>query len=167
MQLGYLYGSFQGRINRKPFWWGTILLVVIMSVIGVVAVIAINPPLAAPLDLDDPQLRKFILAMQALSLLCLYPGTAVTVKRLHDRNRSGWFILIMYVPMFIKTATDFTGVTGDSDNLGPLDFALGGIVIIVSIWFLILLGFLRGTFGPNRFGPDPLGGTAPAAAPGA
>jgi uncharacterized membrane protein YhaH (DUF805 family) len=167
VQLGYLYGSFQGRINRKPFWWGTILLIVVMSVIGVGAVIMINPPLTPPVDPDDPQMRKFILLMQALSLISLYPGSAVSVKRLHDRNRSGWYLLLMYVPMFVKPVTDFIGITGDPDNLGPLDLALGAIIIIISIWFLIMLGFRRGTPGPNRFGPNPLGGTAPATAPGA
>jgi uncharacterized membrane protein YhaH (DUF805 family) len=33
---------------------------------------------------------------------------------------------------------------------------LGLAAFVVSIWGLVELGFLRGTSGPNRFGPDPL-----------
>ncbi len=55
-------------------------------------------------------------------------GLAVTVKRSHDRDKSGWWILIALIPL------------------------------IGAIWFLIEFGFLRGTPGPNRFGPDPLAG---------
>jgi uncharacterized membrane protein YhaH (DUF805 family) len=63
----------------------------------------------------------------ALVLLpMLWPAFAVTVKRWHDRNKSAWWILINLIP-----------VVGD-------------------IWSLVENGFLRGTPGENRFGPDPL-----------
>jgi len=52
------------------------------------------------------------------------------VKRYHDRDKSGWWILILFIPL------------------------------VGFIWFLIELGCLPGTPGPNRFGPDPLGTTA-------
>ena len=51
---------------------------------------------------------------------------AVAVKRYHDRNKSGWWVLIVFVP------------------------------IIGGLWYLIECGFLRGTPGPNNYGPDPL-----------
>jgi uncharacterized membrane protein YhaH (DUF805 family) len=44
--------------------------------------------------------------------------------------------------------------------LNLLNVALG----IYGLYLLVVLGFLRGTAGPNQFGPDPVGGTAPAAA---
>ena len=58
----------------------------------------------------------------------LYPWIAVGIKRCHDRNRTGWFLLI-------------------------------GLIPLVSIWLVVELGFLRGTVGQNRFGPDPLAGS--------
>ncbi|MBF0560714.1 MAG: DUF805 domain-containing protein [Alphaproteobacteria bacterium] len=58
--------------------------------------------------------------------LNFWMGLCVTIKRYHDRNKSGWWILIQLVPL-----------------VGP-------------IWYLIDVGFLRGTSGDNRFGPDPL-----------
>ena len=68
------------------------------------------------------------------SLALFYPGLAVNAKRCHDRGRSGWFLLI---------------------NLLPL---------IGVIWYFVETGFLRGTIGDNRFGPDPVPGE-PAAPP--
>jgi uncharacterized membrane protein YhaH (DUF805 family) len=56
----------------------------------------------------------------------LWIGLAVNVKRWHDRDKSGWWILINLVPV------------------------IGGL------WSLIETGFLPGTRGSNRFGPDPL-----------
>ncbi len=59
-------------------------------------------------------------------LVTIVPSIMVQVRRCHDRGRSGWFILCSLIPV-----------------AGP-------------IWVLVELGFLRGTEGPNRFGPDPL-----------
>ena len=59
-------------------------------------------------------------------LLTLVPSLAMNVKRCHDRDRSGWFILVMLIPL------------------------AGGI------WYFIEAGCLRGTVGPNKYGPDPL-----------
>jgi len=61
-----------------------------------------------------------------ISIIFIWPTLALAVKRLHDRNRSGWFSLIVLIPI-----------------IGP-------------IWYLIEVGFLRGTIGPNRFGDDPV-----------
>lgn len=59
-------------------------------------------------------------------LINIWFGLAVGAKRCHDRNRSGWFQAIMLIP------------------------------ILGWIWLLVELGFLKGTEGENRFGPDPL-----------
>lgn len=59
-------------------------------------------------------------------LLSIWPSFAVAAKRCHDHDRSGWWLLISLIPI-----------------VGPL-------------WLLIELGFLRGTIGANRFGPDPI-----------
>jgi uncharacterized membrane protein YhaH (DUF805 family) len=59
-------------------------------------------------------------------VLAIWIGLAIAAKRWHDRNKSAWWILIAFVPV------------------------IGGL------WYLIECGFLRGTTGPNKFGPDPL-----------
>ncbi|MGQ0485996.1 MAG: DUF805 domain-containing protein [Hyphomicrobiales bacterium] len=63
-----------------------------------------------------------------LVVVFLWPTLAIYAKRWHDRGKSGWWMLIILIPL-----------------IGP-------------IWVLIELGFLRGTKGPNHYGPDPLAG---------
>ncbi len=65
-----------------------------------------------------------------ISLLLLWPWFAIAVKRFHDRDQSGWWSLIGLVPL------------------------------IGQIWLLVVLGFLKGSSGDNRFGPDPLAASA-------
>jgi uncharacterized membrane protein YhaH (DUF805 family) len=60
-------------------------------------------------------------------IAALWIGLAIAAKRWHDRNKSAWWILIVLVPV------------------------VGGL------WYLIECGFLRGTTGANKYGPDPLG----------
>jgi uncharacterized membrane protein YhaH (DUF805 family) len=66
------------------------------------------------------------LLVGVLGLIVGFMGIFVQIKRWHDRNRSAWWFFIAFVPV-----------------LGWL-------------WFLIECGFLKGTKGENRFGPDPL-----------
>jgi uncharacterized membrane protein YhaH (DUF805 family) len=61
-----------------------------------------------------------------LTLIFLWPNIAVQAKRWHDLDKSAWWILINLIPI-----------------LGP-------------IAALIMTGFLRGTQGDNKYGPDPL-----------
>ena len=64
-------------------------------------------------------------------LIIAWPGIAISIKRWHDRNKAGWWLLILLVP-------------------------------VLGIWNLIECGFLPGTPGTNRFGPDPRRNTEPA-----
>jgi uncharacterized membrane protein YhaH (DUF805 family) len=59
-------------------------------------------------------------------LALMLPGIAVSIRRLHDLDRTGWWLLILFT-------------------------IIGAILLLV--WFC-----MRGTVGPNRFGPDPLEG---------
>ena len=71
-------------------------------------------------------------------LAVLWPILAGHAKRCHDRGKTAWFILINLIPL------------------------------VGAIWFFVELGFLAGTVGDNRFGPDPkmIAAPAPAGAPG-
>ena len=77
----------------------------------------------------------------------IYSSFAVAVKRLHDRDKSGWWVLVFYV---LPNVIDSGGrASGGSGLLSLIGFAIG-------IWAFVELGCLRGTVGDNRFGPDPL-----------
>jgi uncharacterized membrane protein YhaH (DUF805 family) len=90
------------------------------------------------------------------SLALLLPSLAVSVRRLHDIDRTGWWILIFYVAViglvFAGMAAAFTGHAG-------LAILLLLTMCAFSIWLIVWFA-TQGTAGPNRFGPDPLAGDA-------
>ncbi len=99
--------------------------------------------------------RQAILLMVPLWLLLAIPGIAVAVKRLHDRNHSGWWCLaFIYAPWLV----DFTlHALGDPLARWPLfDAGHNVAFMVIGIGIFVELGILRGTAGDNRFGPDPL-----------
>lgn len=149
MGLGSLLTSFEGRISRKRYWIGIIVLMIAMIVLTVV--IAYPAGLSLLEESRGQRLLSF-----ALQLVFVYPSAALMVKRLHDRNRPGAFALLLLVPFVTVGLTDLYGITGNALSPNAYDVILTGILLIVSIWFLVELGFLRGTIGPNRYGPDPL-----------
>lgn len=105
--------SFEGRIARKQYWLRFALPFFVVTLIADGLANAANSTALNVLSI-------------LVKLILIWPSFAIGAKRCHDRDRSGWFQLIVLIP------------------------------IVGAIWLLIELGFLRGTAGPNRFGPDPL-----------
>ena len=121
MNWSYLFTSMQGRINRKPFWMGIIVFVVI-SLIATILDALLNTP-----RFGGTEYSAGTGAISAIvSLVLIYPSIALSAKRWHDRNKSAWWILINLIP------------------------------VIGWVWSFVETGCLRGTPGPNRYGPDPL-----------
>ena len=107
----HLFFQFDGRINRAKWWLGVVGLWVAQGIIFAI------------FGRSD---AGFTIA-GLIYLLLLWPLLAIYVKRFHDRDKSGWWVLIGLIP------------------------------IIGFFWLLIELGMLEGTAGPNQYGPDPLG----------
>ncbi len=116
MDWKYLYTSFEGRINRSKFWAGVGVLFAVGILVNIID---------ALLGLQVGQ--GFGVLGIVFTLAAIYPALALYAKRWHDRDKSGWWTLIILIPI-----------------IGP-------------IWLLIELGALEGTRGANRYGPDPLG----------
>ncbi len=114
----------------------SVFLVLVVSVFVVLATMPVFGPVAASL------------IVLLLYLPLLWIGLAIGAKHLHDREKSAWWLLVFYVlPSMLQVFADYAGATG-------FIFNLAGAAI--AIWSLIELGFLRGTPGPNEYGPDPL-----------
>jgi len=96
-----------------------------------------------------------------VQLVFLYPSAALMVKRLQDRNRPGYFAAFLLVPLVLKGVTDVMGLTGNPFDQNALDYVFLAIIVVAAIWAFVEIGCLRGTVGPNQYGPDPLDG-APA-----
>jgi uncharacterized membrane protein YhaH (DUF805 family) len=79
--------SASGRISRSQFWLRWVLPYVVVTVILEILLFM----------LFDPWVAMIILYLYLLAML--WPSIAVSIKRAHDRGRSGWFILLFLVPI--------------------------------------------------------------------
>lgn len=101
----------RGRVDRRTFWlWG------VLAPMGV--------SLLGRALLDIARVRPDA-ADTFVSLLLVWPFVAVSAKRWHDRDKSGWWVLVALIPL------------------------------VGWLWLMIENGFRRGTPGPNRHGPAP------------
>lgn len=134
------YAEFSGRSRRMEYWMFTLLNIIVMLVLAFIAFGGIG--LA---DLADPASDEMLIAgltggfgllILLYFLVILIPSIAVTVRRLHDRDMSGWW----YLGFFVGGLLPFVG-------------------FLFSIALLVLM-LLPGTTGPNRFGEDPKGGVS-------
>jgi len=106
------YAQFSGRARRKEYWL-TILLIIIISIIASV--------LDGALGLADPVYGLGpIYGIVALAILI--PSIAVSVRRLHDIDRTGWWYLLAFVPFigFVVLIIFFVmpGTSGEN-RFGP------------------------------------------------
>jgi uncharacterized membrane protein YhaH (DUF805 family) len=138
------YLSFQGRANRKRYWL-TSFAIIGLIILGALVV-----------GLLSAMLRILGILAVPLLLVVFVAALAVGARRLHDRNKSAWWLLVFQgLPMLFSGLRALMVLGGGSSAQGPSSLvALIGFCF--SIWALVELGFLRGTAGPNRFGEDPL-----------
>jgi len=141
----YLFG-FHGRATRMQ-WWLFVLIFVVYNFVVTALCVAIFGFLG-------------LLIGWVLMLVMLWPWLAVSERRLHDRGKSGLWLLLFYLGPFLLGATKLAlygdlGVSGIAYPSGP-SIAISFAEFVIIIWALIELGVLRGTVGDNKYGPDPL-----------
>ena len=83
------FAVFQGRARRKEYWYFVLINVIIGFVLGFI------DGLIGTYDM----VTGIGLLSGLYSLAVLVPGVAVSVRRLHDTGRSGWWILINFIPI--------------------------------------------------------------------
>ena len=109
------YANFKGRARRKEYWYFTLVNVLIMMAIFGSAEVFFEG------GMDDPN-EIFLGIFGVYFLIMLIPTIAVTVRRLHDINKSGWFYLVSFIPyaggiwMLVLTVTEGTRGT---NKYGP------------------------------------------------
>ena len=131
------YANFQGRASRSEFWWWYLFTAIVSTILFIPAMpwyadlISSTSTGAGDTTMALPALTGLAtvgLALSAVwSLAILIPTIAVAARRLHDTDKSAWWLLIWFLSCC---------------------FGIGAIILIV-LWIL------PGTPGPNRFGDGP------------
>ena len=133
--------EYSGRSRRMEFW---IYVVFAYIVLQIVRIFEIEAGLVATSGSRDSG------PLMSIATLCLFiPGIAVTVRRLHDRDFSGWWAALPFAGL-VAFGVVIIGSGGD-ERLFPWA-AVGYLIAILG---LVVMLFLPGTRGPNRFGDDP------------
>ena len=141
--------SFEGRTRRSHFWIGWLICFGAGFVAGLIPIIG-----------------------QLISLALIWPNLAITVKRLHDKGKSGWLAAIPWVVGIVGAiaAVSMMGVSALTNTaaleagdpaavmalMGPA-MGLIAVVGLICLGFLLWIGLSDGQRGDNRYGPNPKG----------
>lgn len=175
------YVDFSGRSQRMEYWMWQLCKLLVFGGLMLVFLLIFGAAVASYGASKDPNaliaagggILLLWMIYMILAFAILIPDIAVAVRRLHDTNRSGWWLLSPLVPYFlgiiVMSVTVGVGGAMQPDQPPNAMMATGGIVMLVfmlaaAAMGLVLLVFmlLDGTPGPNRFGPDPKGRDASA-----
>jgi uncharacterized membrane protein YhaH (DUF805 family) len=142
------YVTFKGRARRKEFWMFTLIHVIVTMALNFVdrGLLVAGSPVFGVSTLYG--LGTFL------------PELAVRVRRLHDTDRSGWWIFLLWTPQLLGIAAAVLMLSDSDGSSGNNMMGLLVLVLVVSlagaVAFLVFM-CLDGTRGRNRFGPDPKG----------
>ncbi|MDF7676868.1 DUF805 domain-containing protein [Neisseriaceae bacterium ESL0693] len=133
--------QFSGRASRKELWSFMPISMIFLFIIALILAVGIPYLYGSTKNENPTQATALILGMflfSVISVIVIFISqVSLLVRRLHDVDVSGWLVTI-YVIVTIIQCTVFPQIG------------------IISLIFWIVLGFLKGTDGPNQFGDDPL-----------
>lgn len=140
------YADFSGRASRAEYWWFVLALIIAYIVISIVeSIVGINHMIFSvygPLS-------------ALLWLATIVPSIAVAVRRLHDTDRSGWWVLLPIVPYGLAIAIAGPAIVAGGMGAGLGIAALFMLVGLLCGLLLLVFMVLPGTPGENRYGPNP------------
>jgi uncharacterized membrane protein YhaH (DUF805 family) len=162
------YANFSGRASRAEFWWFFLFVMILYLVMWIALMTTIGVSASSERPPSLATIGAFGIAgifMVLFWLVMLIPALAVQVRRLHDTDRSGWWLgayYLLYVAYMVVVFGSFASLTVPSDGSPPSMGGMAALSIIGLVFFvyaIVLLVFfcLPGTNGANRFGDDPYG----------
>lgn len=166
------YAEFSGRSRRMEYWMfvlGCVLLNLILWIVAAVTVGfgAMGAASSANAGNGGAALGGMLGMMAGLGILMvvfaivwlalLIPSIAVAVRRLHDTDRSGWWLFAYIGPYLLSFVIQIMAVSSNSSGLAMIGMVVGLVGFAGAILLLVFM-CLPGTAGPNKYGPDPLGG---------
>jgi uncharacterized membrane protein YhaH (DUF805 family) len=151
MDWNFFFG-FKGRINRAKCW--RVMLLNSLCLLAFMLFVWLN--LGTSFGNADPKwgvplgIALLLGTLGPAFIISTWCFAAIAIKRLHDRDRSGWWMVVFFiVPPLLDKLWDWL----DSPTAAFFVSLLGGVL---SVWAFVEIFCLRGTRGPNRFGSDPL-----------
>jgi uncharacterized membrane protein YhaH (DUF805 family) len=160
------YAKFSGRASRAEFWWFFLFMMIIYIVVWFILIGTIG--LSAASGTQNPMAMFGAFGVMGIFLVLFYlalliPTIAVQIRRLHDTNRSGWWLGAFWLLYIVYMVATFGMAFSARPGSQPPSLAGAGIMMAVGLAFfvysIVLLVFfcLRGTQGANRYGDDPYG----------
>jgi uncharacterized membrane protein YhaH (DUF805 family) len=122
--------AFGGRAGRSQFWYWVLFYVMANLVLTIVDMIVVG--------ISTGPFSTFI------TIALLPPTIAALARRLHDTDRSAWWILLPIAPIPVLVVA-----------VSPLLAVIAVAAILVGFVVVLLMAAAPGTAGPNRFGPEP------------
>jgi len=149
------YFNFSGRARRKEYW-----MYLLFS--GIFSIVAMILDLVLGIDFSFyEQSLGYGPIYIIVSLFHWIPTMSANVRRLHDSDRSGWWlfgpILVMLSALLIGGLFAGLGYSTNSESMAITGIVLGIILYLVGIGLAItqfVFLFFDGTKGDNRFGPS-------------
>ena len=116
------YTDFHQRARRREYWWFVLVAYAVEAIAVGFTLITLNDAWDGS-TLDSDRIGVFTWIMMigtlAVSLLLVIPYLAVTVRRLHDTDRSGWWALfLVFIPLIVWILACLDGTDGPN-RYGP------------------------------------------------
>lgn len=147
MYLIDLLLSFKGRIGRKAWWLGFI----IVNAASLAGAAFLDPAFMTEEAPAPPNL-----ALTLWSLAWMIPGTAIIVKRFNDRDYAPWLGYGFGALAILFTLAEARGYFLDPERLTLAEQIVLWPFTVLALAVLVDNGFRRGAPGPNRYGPSPV-----------
>ncbi|MBV8685724.1 MAG: DUF805 domain-containing protein [Alphaproteobacteria bacterium] len=153
------YAEFSGRSRRMEYWMFTLFIIVMWVVLfGLMIGLAGTAILggfgsgggAGSAMAAGGAIMIVLVLCGLLWLVLLIPSIAVGIRRLHDTDRSGWWLGGYFLLAVVSN------VLTRSSGPGALSMLFSLAVLIYAIMLFVFM-VLDGTKGPNKYGPDPKG----------
>ena len=156
------YADFSGRSRRMEYWMWVLFQILLYVGVMVLAVGLVAGGAAAGDGggaLAAGGAGMVLMGLYFLAWLAfLVPSIAVGVRRLHDTNRTGWWLLAPVLPSLLLIFAAGASLASPENMAasGGLAMVAMLLVFVLSIVLLVFM-LLDGTPGPNKYGPDPKG----------
>lgn len=147
-----------GRASRRDYWMRFVLPYVGIAIVAAILDVIVF----GSAGIDGKGSGPF---QAIVALFYFWPSLAVSIKRLHDRGLSGWWIGGQFIAIIAAAVVAYMYLSGARESGATPETPLGLIAVLgalVLVWFYVLIQmwFFRGQVGDNKYGPDPLGNSA-------